>query len=175
MWGSLCLQPGHSVPLKIVCASGGFFGCQIAKVLLMIAKPVCQRNILVVDDEPLVCETIAMLLEFDGYHVDTVASGAAALAAFAPGRFDVVFTDYFMPAMTGGQLASALKALSPSQPVVMVTAFPEKLQARGQPPIDIDMFLGKPLEMEELRQAVVRFPCSAASVEAIAATPAIPL
>jgi len=32
----------------------------------MIAKPVCQRNILVVDDEPLVCETLAMLLEFDG-------------------------------------------------------------------------------------------------------------
>ena len=145
---------------------------KLLKFSVMIAKPVCQRNILVVDDEPLVCETIAMLLEFDGHHVDTVASGAAALAAFAPGRFDVVFTDYFMPAMTGGQLATALKALSPSQPVVMVTAFPEKLQARGQPPIDIDMFLGKPLEMEELRQAVVRFPCSAPLV---ASMPAMPL
>ena len=127
----------------------------------MTARSVTKRNILVVDDEPLVCETVAMLLQFDGHQVDTAPSGAAALAAFTPGKFDLVFTDYFMPAMTGAQLAAAIKALSPSQLVVMLTAFPEKLQSRDQPPISVDLFLSKPFELDDLREAVMRFPGAA--------------
>ena len=124
----------------------------------MAAKSVLKLNILVVDDEPLIRETVTMLLESDGHQVDTASSGAAALAAFAPGKFDLVFTDYFMPAMNGGQLAAAMKALSPSQPIVMLTAFPEKLQSRDQHVILVDFVLGKPFDVEELRAAVTRFP-----------------
>jgi len=75
-----------------------------------------QRHILVVDDEPLVRQTVQMLLEDDGYVVDEAESGPQALAMFEPGKFDMVFTDYFMPDMKGDQLAAAIKNVHPNSP-----------------------------------------------------------
>lgn len=124
----------------------------------MTACPVPKRNILVVDDDALVCETVTMILRFDGHHVDTAGSGAEALAAFEPGKFDLVFTDYSMPVMTGGELATAIKLRSASQPIVMLTAYPEKLQSPGQDLTGIDLFIGKPFEIASLREAITRFP-----------------
>ena len=116
-----------------------------------------QRHILVVDDEPLVRQTVQMLLKDDGYLVDEAGSGSEALAVFEPGKFDMIFTDYFMPAMKGDELAAAIKKRSPSQPVVMLTAFPEKLQSSDCPLGGIDSFICKPFEVETLRAAIARF------------------
>jgi CheY-like chemotaxis protein len=116
-----------------------------------------QRHILVVDDEPLVRQTVQMLLEDDGYVVDEAESGAEALAMFEPGKFDMVFTDYFMPEMKGDQLAAAIKRRSPKQPVVMITAFPEKFQSSACPLGGVDSFICKPFEVEALRTAITRY------------------
>ena len=59
------------------------------------------KKILVVDDEPMVCEAVKMLLEFDGHQVVTAVNGNEALALFDDGGFDVVITDYTMPGMKG--------------------------------------------------------------------------
>ncbi len=116
-----------------------------------------QRHILIVDDEPLVRQTVQMLLQDDGYVVDEAQSGAEALALFEPGKFDMIFTDYFMPEMKGDQLAAAIKKRSPKQPVVMLTAFPEKLQSSACPLGGIDSFICKPFEVETLRAAITRY------------------
>ena|SRR6266581_2795815 len=121
----------------------------------MAACPICKRHILVVDDEPLVCETVTMLLRLDGHFVDTASSGAQALALFQPGKFDLVITDFFMPAMTGDKLAEAIKTRCPGQPVVMLTAYPEKIQ-RDRPLPLVDLLIGKPFEMDTLRDAITR-------------------
>ena len=112
------------------------------------------RQILVVDDEPLVRETVTMCLESEGHLVTRAGSGQQALALFQPGKFDLVFTDFFMPSMTGEQLAVAIKLQSPTQPVVMLTAYAEKLQARKGPPTVVDLFIAKPFEIESLRDAI---------------------
>ena len=83
--------------------------------------------------------------------------GAEALAVFEPDKFDVVFTDFFMPGMTGGKLVAEIKARAPGQPVVLLTGYPEKFQTSGARLLDIDFMLGKPFEIETLRQAVARF------------------
>jgi CheY-like chemotaxis protein len=116
-----------------------------------------QRHILVVDDEPLVRQTVQMLLQDDGYVVDEAESGPQALAMFEPGKFDMVFTDYFMPDMKGDQLAAAIKKRSPKQPVVMITAFPERLTCSDCPLGGIDSFICKPFEVETLRAAITRY------------------
>jgi CheY-like chemotaxis protein len=116
-----------------------------------------QRHILVVDDEPMVRATVHMLLEDDGYVVEEAESGPQALAMFEPGKFDMVFTDYCMPDMKGDQLAAAIKRLSPQQPVVMITAFPEKLTCSNCPLGGVDSFICKPFEVDALRTAIVRF------------------
>jgi CheY-like chemotaxis protein len=116
-----------------------------------------QKHILVVDDEPLIRQSIQMLLEDDGYIVDEAGSGDEALALFEPGKFDMVFTDYFMPEMKGDQLAAAIKKRSPRQPVVMITAFPEKLTCSDCPLGGVDSFICKPFEADALRRAITRF------------------
>jgi CheY-like chemotaxis protein len=115
------------------------------------------KRILVVDDEPLVRLTLQILLASDGYIVDAAKSGAEALTLFAPGKFDMVFTDYLMPEMKGDQLAAAIKRRSPKQPVVMITAFPEKLQSSDCPLGGVDSFICKPIDLENLRTAINRY------------------
>jgi len=116
-----------------------------------------QRRILVVDDEPLVRQTVRMLLRSDGYLVDEARSGAEALVLFEPGKFDMIFTDYLMPEMKGDQLAATIKRLAPKQPVVMLTAYPEKLQTSDCPLGGVDSFICKPFELETLRTVIARF------------------
>jgi len=116
-----------------------------------------QRHILVVDDEPLIRQSVQMLLEDDGYIVDEAGSGAEALAMFEPGKFDMVFTDYCMPEMRGDQLAAAIKQRSPKQSVVMITAFPGRFQNPDCPLGGVDSLIIKPFEVDALRAAIARF------------------
>jgi len=115
------------------------------------------RHILVVDDEPLVRYTVQLLLQGEGYVVHGAESGAEALALFEPGKFDMIFTDYFMPEMKGDQLAAAIKQRSPKQPIVMLTAYPEKLQTYDCPLGGVDSIICKPFELETLQSAIGRY------------------
>lgn len=116
-----------------------------------------QKHILIVDDEPLVCQSVKMLLEGVGYIVDEARSGREALALYEPGKFDMVLTDFMMPEMKGDKLAAAIKRLSPRQPVVMITAFPEKLQTSDCPLGGVDSFICKPFDFETLWMAITRY------------------
>lgn len=116
-----------------------------------------KKHILVVDDEPLVQQTVQFLLQDDGYVVDGAKNGAEALAMFAPGKFAMIFTDYLMPEMKGDQLAAAIKARAPQQPVVMLTAFPEKIQCSERPGGGVDSIICKPFEADALRSVISRF------------------
>ena len=119
----------------------------------MISRPGCKTHILVVDDEPLVCETVRMVLQLDGHVVESATSGAQALALFEPGKFDIVITDFFMPAMAGDTLAAEIKVRAPAQRVLMLTAYPEKFQ-RDRVLTVIDILIGKPFEIGALRDAI---------------------
>ena len=116
-----------------------------------------QKHILIVDDEPLVCRSVQILLEAEGYIVEQARNGAEALAMFEPDKFDMVFTDYMMPEMKGDKLAAAIKRLAPKQPVVMITAFPEKLQSSDCPLGGVDAFICKPFDLNNLQTAIARY------------------
>jgi CheY-like chemotaxis protein len=120
----------------------------------MSKSEIVPRKILVVDDEPYVCDAVRMMLAFDGHQVETAASGKDALAMFDPGKYDLVITDYAMPAMKGDELALALKARAPSQPVVLITAYAEMLKSSDNPLAGIDFIVSKPFLLENLREAV---------------------
>jgi CheY-like chemotaxis protein len=109
-------------------------------------------RILVVDDEPSVGNTVKMLLKFDGHDVEATNSSKEALGIFESGRFDLVFTDFTMPGMNGNQLAAAIKAGAPDQPVVMITAHAGTLPLSP----DVDFVVGKPFRLEHLREAIAK-------------------
>jgi CheY-like chemotaxis protein len=115
-----------------------------------------QRRILVVDDEPFVCDAVKMMLAFDGHEVETASSGKEALALLEQGRFDLVITDYAMPTMKGDELAAAIKARDSKQRVVMITAYAEMLQSAGNPLTGVDYVISKPFLLENLREAIAK-------------------
>jgi CheY-like chemotaxis protein len=123
----------------------------------MVQQIAHRKHILVVDDEPLVRYTIQLLLRDEGYIVDEAKNGYEALAMFEPGKFDMIFTDYCMPDMRGDELAASIKRRAPKQPVVIITAFLEKLQCSIDALGGVDSIICKPFEVETLRTAIQRY------------------
>lgn len=120
-----------------------------------MSKPsIKPRRILVVDDEPYVCDAVRMMLAFDGHQVETAGSGKSALALFAKGKYDLIITDYAMPAMKGDELAIAIKSMAPEQPVVLITAYAEMLKSAATPLTGVDHIVSKPFLLEDLRTAI---------------------
>jgi two-component system, cell cycle response regulator CpdR len=115
-----------------------------------------RHRILVVDDESTVRDTIKMLLQFEGHDVETAESGRDALAIIQKEKFDLILTDFAMPVMTGEELATAIKALLPKQPVGMITAYAGMLQASGEPVKGTDFLISKPFALTDLRAAIAR-------------------
>jgi len=114
------------------------------------------RRILVVDDEPFVCDAVKMMLSFDGHLVETASNGKQALAMFEDGKYDLIITDFSMPSMKGDELAAAIKAIAPTQPVVMITAYAEMLQGSDNPLTGVDFIISKPFLLENLREAIAK-------------------
>jgi CheY-like chemotaxis protein len=106
-------------------------------------------SLLVVDDEPNVCECLKLILALDGHQVVVANSGSAGLELFEANKFDVICTDYSMPSMRGDQFAAAIKAISPAQPVLMITG----LAGTMTKPTAVDVLLGKPFVPNDLRRA----------------------
>jgi len=116
--------------------------------------PDSKKRILVVDDEPFVCDAVKMMLAFDGHDVVTANDAREALTVFEKNKFDLVITDFAMPGMKGDELAAAIKARSPRQPVVMITAYAEMLQSSGKKLPGVDFLVSKPFLLEHLREAI---------------------
>jgi CheY-like chemotaxis protein len=125
----------------------------------MAAVDAAKLRILVVDDEPSVANTVKMLLQFDGHEVEANHNSRDALAMFEPDRFDLVITDFAMPGMNGHQLAAAIKADAPDQPVIMITAHADTLP----PSPSVDFVVGKPFRLEHLREAIAKVMLEASS------------
>lgn len=77
--------------------------------------------ILCVDDDPIGLTTRRMLLTAAGYQVITAVSGAGALRMLRRKQVNLVITDYFLPGMTGSELAAAVKLRNPKTPVMLLT------------------------------------------------------
>jgi CheY-like chemotaxis protein len=122
----------------------------------MACSNISAKRILVVDDEPMVCDSVRMMLAAEGHVVETAPSGKAALDVFQSGRFDLILVDYAMPSMKGDVLAAAIKALDRKQPVAIMTGYLESQVSSGNPPITVDLVLGKPFSLQELRQALTK-------------------
>ena len=111
-------------------------------------------RILVVDDEPLMCEVLTEYLTRDGHTVETAANGREGLEKFHRDWFDVVITDRGMPEMSGDQMAASIKRTAPTKPVILLTGFGDLILAAGEKPAGIDSVISKPVTAAALRKAL---------------------
>jgi PAS domain S-box-containing protein len=90
------------------------------------AEPAAAGTALLVDDEELVRESTADMLEDLGYEVIEAASAEEALRLIGDGlRPDVLVTDHLMPGMNGTELANTVRADLPGTPVLIVSGYAE--------------------------------------------------
>jgi CheY-like chemotaxis protein len=109
------------------------------------------KRILLVEDQVGVRETLKLVLKLDGHSVVEATNGREACLMFTPGDYDLVITDYAMPEMKGDELARTIKCLVPSQPVLMLTAYPGEALNKSNP---ADVVLEKPFEVAALRRNI---------------------
>ncbi|MFH2100161.1 MAG: ATP-binding protein [Pseudomonadota bacterium] len=109
-------------------------------------------HLLLVDDEPLILDMMAEMLEAAGYRVSQETSGVRALETFRdhPGLFDAVITDMTMPHMTGDVLAKRIMEIRPDVPIILCTGFSEKINGEKARQMGIAAFLLKPVVMKKL-------------------------
>jgi CheY-like chemotaxis protein/C4-dicarboxylate-specific signal transduction histidine kinase len=80
-------------------------------------------SVLVIDDEPGLREMLAFELSMEGFAVEAVESGAAAVEALRRRRFDVAITDLKMPGMDGVQTIEAMRRVDPEIEVIVATGY----------------------------------------------------
>jgi CheY-like chemotaxis protein len=117
-----------------------------------------KMNILVVDDEVIIVESIRMGLENNGYRVFEAFNGEQALEQLSYGdqRIDLVITDYLMPAMNGLELLMAIRKTRPTLPVIIMTAYAETSLIIEALKNRCDSFIEKPLNPGQLIAEIER-------------------
>lgn len=79
-------------------------------------------NILIIDDESSILETLGILLKNSGFAVATAQGGRVGLAALKSTGPDIVLTDIRMPQVTGIDILEAAREIDPEMPVILMTA-----------------------------------------------------
>ncbi len=91
-----------------------------------------------------------LILSIAGYNVLAAENGATALDLFRGQPVDMVITDYFLPDMSGAQIAAEIKRTRPEVPVVLMTGLTE-MPAGSE---CVDLVLEKGLQPAEFLEAV---------------------
>ncbi|MEI6193906.1 MAG: response regulator [Verrucomicrobiota bacterium] len=110
-------------------------------------------TIFVVDDEPMLLDLAAAILEPLGYEVRTFRDPRSALAAFSKAKPEVVVTDYAMDGMNGIDLIQECKRVNPDQKTMLVSGTVDEHIYADQSARP-DKFLAKPYQVGEFVQSV---------------------
>lgn len=111
-------------------------------------------RIFIVDDEPLMCKSLRLLLENEGHEVSTVTLAREAMALFRQAEYDLVLLDINMPEMDGLQLMDEIRTSRPETFVIMITGRASVNSAVAALRKGAFDYLRKPFEHDELLNTV---------------------
>ena len=107
-------------------------------------------RILVVENDKMTRETLALMLQYYGYDVTAASNGTEATSLFAQVTPDVVVMDWRTPGLSGLPLCLALRRRWPMLPIVVVSSFDEVFD--GEQPVNA--WLHKPIDPRLLNQVI---------------------
>ncbi|HZF67783.1 MAG TPA: response regulator, partial [Gemmatirosa sp.] len=114
------------------------------------------RSVLVADDEETIRLALSRYLRTQGYAVETVNTGEAALDALVPGRHSLFLCDVRMPGLGGLAAIAAAHERDPELAIVVLTAAGDAATARAAFLNGAADYLTKPVGLDELRVALER-------------------
>lgn len=111
-------------------------------------------RVLIVDDEPLLCEELQETLEFEGFEVTAVNSVDSALHEVGAAEFDVVVTDLKMPERGGLELVEELKSRAYPATVYVVSGHGAETNKDRALALGVTDCFSKPLDTDVLIEAI---------------------
>src|SRR5512145_1242913 len=107
------------------------------------------ETILVVEDEPALRDTLTYNLKKDGFTVEAVGDGRAALESARNLKPDLIILDVMLPGLDGFEIARILRKEMPT-PILMLTARADEIDRVVGLEVGADDYLTKPFSMREL-------------------------
>ncbi len=108
------------------------------------------NSVLITDDEKEICESIKMILEYEGYEVDYTTSASQCLEKLAGKNFSALLLDIQMPEMSGFEVIKKVKAHYPNLSVVIISAHSSLENAIKATKLGAFDFIEKPIDREKL-------------------------
>jgi CheY-like chemotaxis protein len=152
--------PGEGTTVRLSFAiSGAPIGTDEGRTAFAMPEPL---RILVVDDDPLLLKSLRDTLENYGHKVAAAGAGREAIEVFREALgggepFAVVITDLGMPYVDGRHVARAVKEMSPTTPVIMLTGWGQRMADEGDLPDHVNRVLSKPPRLRELNAALIEY------------------
>ena len=116
----------------------------------MAIKP----NILIVDDDPDICQYMKTLLESTGYDVAVVSDSTKALSRIKESTFHVLIIDLMMPNMDGIELIGKIRKHDSDVAIIISTGYPSVDTAIDAMKLKVSDYVRKPFDVDEFRQTV---------------------
>jgi PAS domain S-box-containing protein len=149
----------HGGGLKLKTAPGQgarfcvFWPAAVTLVQRAVTEPPANgRTVLVIDDEDLVRDVVARMIDDLGYTAVTARNGADGLALIDRQSVDMVLVDMTMPNMSGADVIAALRRKKPGLPVVLCSGY----DRASKGPVTADAYLPKPFRIEALERTLAK-------------------
>ena len=111
-----------------------------------------EKKILIVDDNPHMCNLLNDILEIFDYHGVKAKDGEEALGFLKKDNYVMVITDLRMPNLGGMDLLKMIKDENPDLPVVIITAFGKSDTKEDVMAARADGYLAKPFKVNEIEE-----------------------
>ncbi len=113
-----------------------------------------RANVLVVDDEQIVCDSCRKVLSHHGHNVQTALNGREALRKVEQDKYDVLIADWKMPEIDGMEVLRIVKKNHPDIVVIMITGYPSVESAVKAMRLGVSNYVPKPLDPDELSRTL---------------------
>lgn len=115
-----------------------------------------KKKVLLLDDEPIVCERLKPALEKIGFYVESYTDGQAVVDRIMEESFDVLVTDLKMQKPDGLEVMDFVKKHSPSTKVIIITGFATVETATETLKSGAVDFIAKPFKIRALCDQIVK-------------------
>lgn len=113
-----------------------------------------KARILLIDDDKNIRQTLAIVLQEEGYDVDTAENGKEAIEKSFANFYNLAIVDWRLPDIEGTVLITQLKETVPKMAKIMLTGYPSMNTAIEAVNQHADAFLIKPVDVEELLKKI---------------------
>ncbi len=113
-----------------------------------------RANVLVVDDEEIVCKSCSRILSQEGHNVQTALNGREALRKVEEDNYDVLIADWKMPEIDGMEVMRIVKKNHPEIIVIMITGYPSVESAVKAMRLGVSNYVAKPIDPDGLAQTL---------------------